>query len=138
MAKGALDIPLTLSNPTTAPKGGDKCHRWPKPLLLCSQSCKVARPRLGCLHGTKSSRSQSQTHLTATPIKHVVVIFQENRSFDHYFGTYPHAKNPPGEPKFEASVDTPSVNGLNRPLLTDNPNAANPGRIDRIRSQRAP
>src|SRR5258708_154081 len=28
---------------------------------------------------------------TATPIKHVVVIFQENVSFDHYFGTYPHA-----------------------------------------------
>ena len=24
---------------------------------------------------------------TATPIKHVVVIFQENVSFDHYFGT---------------------------------------------------
>ena len=26
---------------------------------------------------------------TATPIKHLVVIFQENVSFDHYFGTYP-------------------------------------------------
>lgn len=30
---------------------------------------------------------------TATPIKHVVVIFQENVSFDHYFGTYPNALN---------------------------------------------
>ena len=29
----------------------------------------------------------------ATPIKHLVVIFQENVSFDHYFGTYPHAAN---------------------------------------------
>lgn len=29
---------------------------------------------------------------TTTPIKHVVVIFQENVSFDHYFGTYPQAK----------------------------------------------
>ena len=28
---------------------------------------------------------------TTTPIKHVVVIFQENVSFDHYFGTYPNA-----------------------------------------------
>ena len=28
---------------------------------------------------------------TQTPIKHVVVIFQENVSFDHYFGTYPDA-----------------------------------------------
>jgi phospholipase C len=34
---------------------------------------------------------------TATPIKHLVVIFQENISFDHYFGTYPHAQNNPGE-----------------------------------------
>ncbi len=35
---------------------------------------------------------------TATPIKHLVVIFQENVSFDHYFGTYPNAVNPEGEP----------------------------------------
>ncbi len=28
---------------------------------------------------------------TATPIKHVVVIMQENHSFDNYFGTYPTA-----------------------------------------------
>ena len=34
---------------------------------------------------------------TKTPIKHVVVIFQENASFDHYFGTYPEALNPSGE-----------------------------------------
>jgi len=33
----------------------------------------------------------------AIPIKHVVVIMQENRSFDHYFGTYPGADGiPPG------------------------------------------
>lgn len=31
---------------------------------------------------------------TATPIKHIVVIFQENVSFDHYFGTYPFAAHP--------------------------------------------
>ncbi len=35
---------------------------------------------------------------TTTPINHVVVIFQENVSFDHYFGTYPNATNPQGEP----------------------------------------
>jgi phospholipase C len=49
---------------------------------------------------------------TATPIKHLVVIFQENVSFDHYFGTYPNAQNPSGEPPFFANPDTPSVNGL--------------------------
>ncbi|HEX2776015.1 MAG TPA: alkaline phosphatase family protein, partial [Candidatus Acidoferrales bacterium] len=35
---------------------------------------------------------------TTTPIKHLVIIFQENVSFDHYFGTYPVATNPSGEP----------------------------------------
>ena len=49
---------------------------------------------------------------SSTPIKHVVVIFDENISFDHYFGTYPNAANPPGEPAFSAAADTPSVNGL--------------------------
>ncbi|HUZ65506.1 MAG TPA: hypothetical protein VMU82_17515, partial [Acetobacteraceae bacterium] len=37
---------------------------------------------------------------TATPIKHLVVIYDENVSFDHYFATYPKAANPPGEPAF--------------------------------------
>lgn len=70
---------------------------------------------------------------TKTPINHVVVIFQENESFDHYFGTYPHATNPPGEPAFNARPGTPEVNGLSRKLLTANPNgSANlPFRLDR-------
>jgi phospholipase C len=60
--------------------------------------------------GTPGSAGQTG----ATPIRHVVVIYDENISFDHYFGTYP------------------GVNGLNTPapgggtLLTNNPNGANP------------
>jgi phospholipase C len=69
--------------------------------------------------------------VTKTPIKHVVVIFQENVSFDHYFGTYPDARNPPGEPRFVGAPDTPSVNGLTPDLLTHNPNSAPPFRLDR-------
>lgn len=68
---------------------------------------------------------------TATPIKHLVVIFQENVSFDHYFGTYPQAANPPGEPAFVPKPDTPKVNGLTSYLMNKNPNAANPKRLDR-------
>jgi phospholipase C len=49
---------------------------------------------------------------TATPIKHLVVIFQENVAFDHYFGTYPNAANPPREPVFSPYPMTPSINGL--------------------------
>jgi phospholipase C len=67
---------------------------------------------------------------TATPVKHLVVIFQENVSFDHYFATYPNATNPPGEPPFHAAPDTPSVNGLSGALLTNNPNMSNPQRLD--------
>jgi phospholipase C len=63
---------------------------------------------------------------TATPIKHVVIIFQENVSFDHYFGTYPTATNPKGEPRFVASQWTPAINGLSAALITGNPNASNP------------
>jgi phospholipase C len=77
---------------------------------------------------------------TATPIKHLVVVFDENISFDHYFGTYPKAANPPGEPRFIPLRLTPNVNGLTGPLLRRNPNllntrndsgAANPFRLDR-------
>jgi phospholipase C len=60
-----------------------------------------------------------------TPIQHVVVIFQENVSFDHYFGTYPMVVNTgaPGEPLFQADPATPSVNNLlSAGLLNKNPN----------------
>ncbi len=75
----------------------------------------------------------------ATPIQHIVVIFQENVSFDHYFGTYPNALNPAGEPAFHGKPNTPAVNGLSAGLLAKNPNlnplngagATNPFRLDR-------
>src|ERR1700761_6812887 len=75
----------------------------------------------------------------ATPIRHLVVIFNENISFDHYFGTYPQALNPGGEPRFRAREGTPTVNGLDKALLEKNPNlnaangsgATNPFRLDR-------
>ena len=72
---------------------------------------------------------------TATPIKHLVVIFDENESFDHYFGAYPVAANLAGEPAFTAAAGTPTVNGTagtanyingyTTALLSSNPNAAN-------------
>jgi phospholipase C len=68
-----------------------------------------------------------------SPIKHLIVIFQENVSFDHYFATYPNAANLAGEPSFHAKASTPSVNGLTggAALLTNNPNSVNPFRIPR-------
>jgi phospholipase C len=73
---------------------------------------------------------------TTTPIKHLVVIFQENVSFDHYFATYPNAANPPGEPRFVAARGTPGVNGLGASLQApNNPNAVQPFRLDRSQFQ---
>jgi phospholipase C len=63
-----------------------------------------------------------------TPIQHLVVIFDENISFDHYFGTYPNAANTDGT-AFHAAKHTPSVNGLSHKLLTANPNSYNPDRL---------
>jgi phospholipase C len=65
---------------------------------------------------------------TKTPIKHLVVLFDENVSFDHYFGTYPDATNTDGSP-FHAKPGTPKVNGLTPKLLTANPNEYNPERL---------
>ncbi len=75
------------------------------------------------------------TATTTTLIQHVVVIYQENVSFDHYFATYPvAANNSSSEPSFTASPDTPSVNGLSGPLLTANPNSTQPFRLTRAQS----
>src|ERR1700674_94769 len=48
---------------------------------------------------------------TAPPIQHLVVIFQENAAFAHYFGPYPNAANTSGQP-FDARHQDVSVNGL--------------------------
>src|SRR5271167_5273071 len=65
---------------------------------------------------------------TKTPIKHLIVVFNENRSFDHYFGTYPNALNVEGEPRFEPAKATPTQinNLLSSPALLDNNPNANP------------
>ncbi|MCW7942866.1 phospholipase C [Streptomyces hygroscopicus] len=67
---------------------------------------------------------------TATPIQHVVVLFDENVSFDHYFATYPKAANTDGT-KFTASRKTPKdIDNLRTAgLLTKNPNQYAPKRL---------
>jgi len=57
---------------------------------------------------------QHQGGGTTTPIKHLVVIFDENISFDHYFATYPKAANTDGT-TFHASKHTPKANTLATP-----------------------
>ena len=59
------------------------------------------------------------------------MIYDENNTFDHYFGLYPKAENPTGEPAFHARQGTPAVDGLTPELLYHNPNATQPFRLDR-------
>ena len=87
----------------------------------------------GC-SSTSSQPASTVVPVTVTPItptssaqviKHVVVIFGENISFDHYFGTYPNASNLAGETRFTAATGTPtniSNYVANPALLTSNPN----------------
>src|ERR1700757_2621040 len=53
-------------------------------------------------------------------LKHIIVIFQENRSFDHYFGVLPYA---PGSPYHQArpcpAGDHACVDGLECKLSAD-------------------
>src|ERR1700742_2030837 len=96
----------------------------------------------------KNAAVDPNTLKTKYPIKHLVVIFNENESFDHYFGTYPNALNPEGEPPFEPAKNTPrdANNLLTSPALLDkNPNlnpangtgASNPFRLDRTQANTA-
>ena len=91
----------------------------------------------GCGQGTVSTPPGNGNANTTPPvvitpttasaaIKHVVVIFGENESFDHYFGTYPNAANPAGQPQFTATSGTSTPNNYvsNPSLLTQNPNLA--------------
>ncbi len=99
-------------------------RRWKRKLATLVASTMLA--------GVATLPATAADPTTQTPIKHVVVIFFENISFDHYFATYPVATNPAGEPKFVARDDTPAANTLAAAgLLNNNPNLSAPFRLDR-------
>jgi phospholipase C len=104
--------------------------RWMAAVAVATNLAIVTPSGLTAGQGDAHTRD-ADTFRTDTPIKYVVVIFQENVSFDHYFGTYPNATNPSGEPAFHPKSGTPNVNGLSDALLLHNPNSANPIRLDR-------
>src|SRR5438045_589305 len=66
----------------------------------------------------KPAKSPSGIH----KIKHVIVIMQENRSFDHYFGTYPGADGFPRTPSgdFAVCVPDPAKGGCQQPYHDTN------------------
>jgi phospholipase C len=91
-------------------------------LALVLSVCLAPESPLRAKAADNDSDDHSGGPKTATPIKHLVVIFNENNSFDHYFATYPIAV-----PNLDGSVyfgtpqdDTPPINGLTPTLLTNN------------------
>jgi hypothetical protein len=76
----------------------------------------------------------SDTNVAKKQIRHVVVLFQENVFFDHYFGTYPHALNPKGEQAFTPLAGTPKVEGYTLELLTRNPHYLTPQMVRALQS----
>ena len=95
----------------------------------------------GAVSAHQRPTSHPSTVRTSTPIKHVVVIFGENVSFDHYFATYPQAANTPGEtmqgsstpaPAFTAAPGTPrgiATLAHAHLLAPNNPNSVQPQRL---------
>jgi len=103
-------------------------RKWAIPTAIVSVTALIAVPT-AFAGSTANHRAPGGPVATTTPIKHVVVIFDENISYDHYFGTYPKAANTDGTP-FTAKADTPKViNGLTPALLNSNPNEYNPTRL---------
>ncbi len=77
----------------------------------------------------RATHQSGRAARTRTPIKHLVVLFDENVSYDHYFGTYPKAANTDGT-TFHAASHTPkNKNLVTSGALTNNPNAYAPTRL---------
>src|SRR6266704_1785288 len=96
--------------PVNGTRTGRSRRRWHRSYAAALAAGSAASPASATAYRV-AARS------TTTPIKHLVVIFQENVSFDHYFGTYPKAANTDGT-TFTAKPGTPKVNGLSKTLLT--------------------
>jgi phospholipase C len=112
--------------------------RWMAAVLL-AVNLALVMPRSLFANDKPNQGNDVGGYQTTTPIKHLVVIFQENVSFDHYFATYPVA-----QPNNDSSVyfgnakgNTPTVNGLIEGMITNNhnqdahANAFAPVRLDR-------
>src|SRR5689334_339660 len=57
---------------------------------------------------SSATKTESSLALARQKIKHIVIIMQENRSFDSYFGTYPGAEGLPTQNgKFTVCVNDP-------------------------------
>jgi phospholipase C len=68
-------------------------HRNIRSVLCASAASLMVCSSVGLAKDADGSHDADIT----TPIRHAVIINPENRTFDNYFGTYPHAANIRGE-----------------------------------------
>jgi len=61
-----------------------------------------------CALAAASWSSRAHASSAPTPIQHVIIIFQENRSFDNYFGTFPGANGIPAGVCLPLNLSNPS------------------------------
>src|ERR1700744_508607 len=86
--------------------------RWMAAVILATNLAVAPTGVMAAPGDQAAAKSNAASATAATPIKHLVIIFQENISFDHYFGTYPNALNTTKtEPVFQPAAHTPTVNG---------------------------
>ena len=57
----------------------------------------------------KASAAQTTGPQAKTPIQHLIVLMQENHTFDNYFGTYPGADGLPGNVKMPVNPANPAA-----------------------------
>jgi phospholipase C len=76
-------------------------------LALAAAACGGASAHTTSTRAAPPPRAEQNLHL----IKHVVVIMQENRSFDDYFGTYPGADGLPRTKDGSFAVCLPQAHG---------------------------
>ena len=101
--------------------------RWPATaaiaatlLTTCLAGCTSQSPapaqHSGSAQPTTGAQSATQTLSGISKIRHVVIIMQENRSFDSFFGTYPGADGIPAKNgQFTVCVPDPRTKGCDKP-----------------------
>ncbi|MGQ0670736.1 MAG: alkaline phosphatase family protein [Actinomycetota bacterium] len=92
--------------------------------LLVAAACNPGRGAPtpgGAAEPSNSSPTPSTGPQGAEKIEHLIFIVQENRSFDHYFGTYPGAEGIPTEDgNFTVCVPDPVLDRCVRPYHSSN------------------
>src|SRR5215469_17388981 len=80
-------------------------------------ACTSGSPGPGSTAGAAASSAAPASEAGIGKIKHVVIIMQENRSFDSFFGTYPGADGIPGHNgQFTVCVPDPRRGGCDKPF----------------------